>query len=495
MSQNDGDKGRPRGPGKPGGGSHGAARGARPGGGGKGWKGGGSGGAQRDKPSPAPPRPPQAGLPARQLAVHLIAAVLRRHRALDDVLAETTSHPRWRDMPSRDRALARLIAGTVLRTHGRLAAVLLGFLGKPLPENQGNLWPLLLAGAAQLLVLGTPPHAAISLAVDQVRTDPGARRFDKLVNAVLRRVATEGPERFAALDAAAHDIPAWLLARWTATYGDDIARRIALASLAEAPLDLTAKADAAVWAEKLGGELLPTGTIRLAAGGRIDEMPGFAEGAWWVQDAAAALPARLLGDVSGREVADLCAAPGGKTAELAAAGARVTAVELSAERLSRLADNLRRLGLAADTVTADAATWEPGRVFDAVLVDAPCTATGTIRRHPDILYLKRSADFAALPDIQAPILANAARLVRPGGRLVYCVCSLEPDEGPRQIAAFLAANPEFARQAVTAEEVGGLSELIDAAGDLRTLPFHMQRASPDLSGLDGFYAARLVRAG
>ena len=438
--------------------------------------------------------PPQAqGLPARQLAVWLIAAVLRHNRALDDALAEAAGDPRWARIEPRDRAMARLIAGTVLRNRGRLETVLNGFFAKPLPKNQGNLWSLLLSAAAQLLILGTPPHAAISLAVDQCQGDAGARRFDKLVNAVLRRVAKDGGAAFTALDPLAHDIPAWLMARWTAAYGDELARRIAAASLAEAPLDLSVKADAAAWAERLGGRVLPTGSVRLAAGGRVDEMAGFAEGAWWVQDAAAALPARLLGEVAGREVVDLCAAPGGKTAELAAAGARVTACELSADRAQRLSDNLRRLGLAAEVVVTDAAEWAPGRQFDAVLLDAPCTSTGTIRRHPDILHLKRDSDIAALAAVQQRLLDNAAQLVRPGGTLVYCVCSLEPEEGPERIAAFMSAHPEFRHVPVRSTELGGLEEGIDAGGNLRTLPCHLAGESPELSGLDGFFADRLQR--
>ncbi len=441
-------------------------------------------------------RPAPQGLPARQLAVWLIAAVVRRNRALDDALAEAAAEPRWARLEPRDRAFARLVAGSVLRNRGRLEAVLNSFLSKPLPKNQGNLWPLLLASAAQLLVLATPPHAVLSLAVEQCKGDAGARRFDKLVNAVLRRLAREGAEKFAALDPAEQDVPAWLMARWRAAYGDETARRIALASLTEAPLDVSVKdkAEAPLWSERLGGAVLPTGSVRLAAGGRVDEMPGFAEGAWWVQDAAAALPARLLGNVEGRAVADLCAAPGGKTAELAAAGAHVTACELVPERAERLAANLARLGLSADIVTTDVATWTPGRLFDAVLLDAPCTATGTIRRHPDILHLKREDDIAALAETQRRLLDAAALLVGPGGVLVYCVCSLQPEEGPERIAAFLAAHPGFRHVPVRPTEVGGLAELIDAEGNLRTLPFHLASEKPGLSGLDGFFAARLVRA-
>ena len=296
-----------------------------------------------------------------------------------------------------------------------------------------------------------------------------------------------------AQDAAALDIPAWLQQRWTAAFGPETARRIAEASLGEAPLDVTVKAGPDVWAEKLGGILLPTGSVRLAAGGRIDALPGFAEGAWWVQDAAAALPAMLFGEVAGRSVADLCAAPGGKTAQLASAGARVTALDLSAARLERLRSNLKRLELDAELVEADAVTWSPGRTFDAALLDAPCTATGTIRRHPDILRLKRPEDVAALADIQSRLLDNAAKLLTPGGTLIYCTCSLQPEEGAEQVERFLARHPGFHRRPIVAGESGIAPEWLTAIGDLRTLPFHLPGAQPELSGLDGFYAARLVR--
>ena len=436
--------------------------------------------------------PVPAGLPAREAAVRLISAVLRQGRSLDEAIAKELHASA---LAPRDRALARLIAGTVLRRRGVLEAVLSGFLEKPLPERQGNLWPILLAGAAQLLFLATPPHAAVGLAVEQARLDRHARRYDRLVNALLRRTAREGADVLAGCDAVRLNIPAWLFGRWTAAYGEADARRIADASLAEAALDITVKDEPAAWAERLGGIVLPTGTVRLKAGGRIEDLAGYSEGAWWVQDAAAALPARLLGTVAGLSVADLCAAPGGKTVELAATGARVTAVELSGERLVRLRANLERMHLDAELVEADAVTWRPGHTFDAVLLDAPCTATGTIRRHPDILHLKRPEDVAALSDLQTRLLDNAVQLLRPGGTLVYCACSLEPEEGSEQIARLLAREPRLARAPIKPGEWGIAPDWITPDGDLRTLPFHLPDARAELGGLDGFYAARLVRAG
>jgi 16S rRNA (cytosine967-C5)-methyltransferase len=443
-----------------------------------------SGGRKTDTP------PVPAGLPAREAAVHLISAVLRQGRSLEEAIAKELHGSA---LEPRDRALARLIAGTVLRRLGELEAVLSGFLEKPLPERQGNLWPILLAGAAQLLFLATPPHAAVGLAVEQARFDRYARRYDRLVNALLRRTAREGTDVLKGCDAVRLNIPTWLFARWAAAYGEADARRIAAASLAEAALDITVKDEPAAWAERLGAIVLPTGSVRLKAGGRIEDLAGYSEGAWWVQDAAAALPARLLGSVAGLSVADLCAAPGGKTAQLAATGARVTAVEHSGARLARLKANLERLHLEAALVEADATTWRPGHSFDAVLLDAPCTATGAIRRHPDILRLKRPEDVAALSDLQTRLLDNAVQLLKPGGMLVYCTCSLEPEEGLEQIARLLAREPRLARAPIEPGECGIAPDWITRDGDLRTLPFHLPAAGTQLGGIDGFYAARLVR--
>ncbi|MFA5949319.1 MAG: transcription antitermination factor NusB [Hyphomicrobium sp.] len=426
-----------------------------------------------------------AGLAARELAVTALAAVLDRGRALDDAFDAAAASPRLGGMEPRDRGLALLIVRTVLRRRGELGAVVSSFLEKPLPKDTGVLWPILLSAAAQLLVLETPPHAAISLAVDQCRADRGASRFGKLANAVLRRVATQGADVLGKLDdPAALNVPAWLLSRWSKTYGENSSREIAAASLSEAPLDISVKSHPELWATTLGGVALPSGTVRLTSAGRIEELPGFADGAWWVQDAAAALPARLLGDVAGRDVADLCSAPGGKTAQLAATGARVTAVDLSANRLRRVEENLARLKLTAEIVTADAATWDPDRQFDAILLDAPCTATGTIRRHPDIVHLKREPDVAQLAALQSQLLDRAAHLTKPGGLLVYCTCSLEPEEGIDQVTQFLLRHSNFERVPLRSGEVGLEASWVTPLGDLRTLPTH---------AMDGFYAARLRR--
>jgi 16S rRNA (cytosine967-C5)-methyltransferase len=350
------------------------------------------------------------------------------------------------------------------------------------------------AGAAQLLFLGTSPHAAVGETVTAVRTLPKGDSFAGLANAVLRRVAEAGQGALEGLDGPRLDTPDWLWRSWHAAYGLAGARAIAAAHAAEPPLDLTLRPgeDPAAWAARLGAAVLPTVSLRLpAAHDAVRALPGYAEGAWWVQDAAAALPAHLLAAQPGERVADLCAAPGGKTAQLAAAGAVVTAVERSPERAARIGENLARLGLAAEVVVADAAAWTPPAPFDAVLLDAPCTATGTIRRHPDIPHVKREGDVAALAPAQDALLAAAARMLRPGGRLVYAVCSLEPEEGEGAVARALAAGAPLVPQPFSSEELPGLPEAITPAGWLRTTP----ALWPDRGGMDGFFAARLTRTG
>ena len=282
------------------------------------------------------------------------------------------------------------------------------------------------------------------------------------------------------------------MTRWTKTYGIATAQAIAQANAHEPALDLTVKEDAAGWATRLRGGALPTGSVRMVPHGPVSLLPGFSEGAWWVQDAAAAIPARLFGDVRGKRIADICAAPGGKTAQLAAMGAQVTAVDRSERRLVRLKENLNRLQLAAETVVVDATEWQP-EPFDGALIDAPCTSTGTIRRHPDIAWLKQENDLAALADLQRRLLEKSVDLVVPGGTIIYCTCSLEPEEGEQQVAALLAREPRLRRQAIDPAELPGLDGLVSADGDLRTLPCAWAHDDARMGGMDGFFAARLVR--
>jgi 16S rRNA (cytosine967-C5)-methyltransferase len=422
-------------------------------------------------------------LAARALALDWLEAVLDRRRRLDE---ETAALPEA--MPPSDRAFARLLALTVLRRLGQIDALVGRCLERPLPARAAGARGVLRLGAAQLLFLGTPPHAAVDTAV-RLAIARGAGPYRRLVNAVLRRLAREGAAWRDGQDAARLNTPDWLWRSWRAAYGEERARAIAEVHLGEPPLDITVKGDPEALAERLDAELLPTGTLRRPAGGRIEDLPGYDEGLWWVQDAAAALPARLLAAPPGEAVVEMCAAPGGKTAQLAAAGARVIAIDRAGPRLARLERNLSRLGLAADVVEADAARWRPPRPVRFVLLDAPCVATGTIRRHPDVARIKRHEDVARAAAVQARLLENAAAMLAPGGTLVYAVCSLEPEEGPRRIEALLASGAPLLRDAVAAAEVGGLEELVTARGELRCLPCHLA----GLGGLDGFYVARLKR--
>jgi 16S rRNA (cytosine967-C5)-methyltransferase len=380
----------------------------------------------------------------------------------------------------------------VLRRLGTLRHVLSLFLDRGLPRQAPRVETALLLGAAQILFLKVPDHAAVDLAVRLAQADPHAAGFAGLINAVLRRLAREGAARLASIDTADLDTPEWLMTRWTAAYGAAIARAIAAANRNEPALDLTVKSNPEAWAKTLGGRVLATQSVRVNASGTVSTLPGFTEGAWWVQDAAASLPARLLGDVRGRRVADLCAAPGGKTAQLALAGASVTAVDRAPARLKRLRDNLARLGLSAEIVAADVEQWtaEP---FDAVLLDAPCSSTGTIRRHPDVPWLKTADDVAELSALQRRLLDRAAALTKPGGMLVYCTCSLEPQENEMIVADLLARETRLRRVPINADEIFGCQELISKDGDLRTLPCHFPDTDSRVAGVDGFYAARLVK--
>lgn len=410
--------------------------------------------------------------PTREAALALLSAVLDQQRPLDEALDALPP------IEPRDRAAGHRLAAAALRRLGTLDAVLEPFMRRepPMPVRH-----ILRLGAAGLLLLDTPAHAAVATAVALAR-QRGLTPFAGLVNAVLRRVAGAGAGALAELDGPRLDTPGWL---WTAWGGD--ARAIAQAHQVEAPLDLSLRAGAGA-PEGMAGEMLPTGSLRLPPGSRAAELPGYAAGAFWVQDAAAALPARLLAMRPGETVADLCAAPGGKTAQLADAGAAIIALDRDPARLERLRQNLARLRLSATTVAADAMVWRPSRLLDAVLLDAPCTATGTIRRHPDIPHLKRARDAAALASAQDRLLEAATAMLRPGGRLVYAVCSLLAEEGEQRAAAALRGGG-LAADPIRPEELPGLEVAVTPAGQVRTLPSMW----PERGGLDGFFIARFRR--
>lgn len=465
---------------------------------------GGKAGGRHDPKRPGGPRasgprpsekaePATAGIPARKIAVDILNKVIGERRPLDEELRETGGHPELFALEARDRALVRAILGTALRRRGQIAAILDRLLERPVPEKTGLVLDILHVAAAQILFMEIPDRAAVAIAVTIADRDGRTRRYKGLINAVLRRMTAEREELLAANAAPWRNVPVWLFAAWQKAYGEETALAIAAMHLHEPNLDLAVKDDADGWAERLGGRVIAGNTVRLARpGGRVEALEGYNEGAWWVQDAAASLPARLLGDVAGKRVADLCAAPGGKTAQLCAGGARVTAIDISARRLERLSENLARLGFEADVVSADLAQYTPDAPFDAILLDAPCSATGTIRRHPDVAWNRRPGDVATLAEQQFALLERAADWLSPAGTLVYCTCSLEPGEGEDVITRFLAARPEFRISALTPEEVG-IESVVTPRGELRTLPVSLPLDPVASGGLDGFYAARLVR--
>jgi 16S rRNA (cytosine967-C5)-methyltransferase len=417
------------------------------------------------------------GLPARAAALDLLAAALSRRAGLDEGL----SHPALAALAPRDRAFARALAMATLRWLGPIDTALQARLKKPPPEAIVNVLRL---GAAQLLVLKTPAHAAVGATVDLAAAQRGGQAFKGLVNAVLRGLTREPPE----LNDPSLMAPTWLQARWAAAYGPDEARAIAAQIGEEPATDLTPKEADDDLAGPLEAQVLAGGSLRVGLKGEVGGWPGFAEGRWWVQDASAAIPARLLHVQPGETALDLCAAPGGKTLQLAAAGAKVTALDRSAGRIKRVSENLARTGLAAEVVVADAGDWRDGRAFDAVLLDAPCSATGTFRRHPDVLWVASPAEIPRLAAVQARLLDAAARRVKPGGRLVYCVCSLEPEEGEGQAAAFLARTPGFELDPIAPGEDGAPAASLRPDGTLRILPHHVA------GGADGFYIARMRRS-
>ena len=404
--------------------------------------------------------------PTREAAFALLQAVLTKNTSLDVALNALPA------IAPRDKAAAHRLAAAALRHTGTLDEVLDAHLRRdpPVPVRH-----ILWLGAAASLFLDAPAHAAVGTAVDLARTQNLAP-FAGLINAVLRKVAASGPVALDGLDMPRLDTPGWA---WT-SWGRE-ARAIATAHAHEAPLDISVKSGFSV-----PGEALPTGSVRFPAGTAVTELPGFSDGNIWVQDAAAALPARLLAVQPGERVLDLCAAPGGKTAQLATAGGIVTAVERDKARMGTLKGNLDRLGLTVETVLADAATWRPDTKFPAILLDAPCSATGTIRRHPDLLHLRKPRDVQMLTKAQDELLDAGAEMLAPGGRLVYAVCSLQPEEGAARIDA-ACARLDLRRDPLCLLE---LPEAVTAQGDVRT----HAGLWPERGGMDGFFIARLVRA-
>lgn len=430
------------------------------------------------------------GLEARQAATRLLSAVIDAHTPLDALTDGEHGHPQYLALDGRDRSLVRAMLVSALRFRRTIEKMVIGRLDRPLPANARSLSALLHIAAAQILFLDVPDSAAVDLAVTQAKADPRSARFSGLVNGVLRNIVRQKENALAHTLANTDEAPDWMIERLRAAYGDQ-AKEILEAHRKESPVDFSVKSDPALWAEKLGGYVLPNGSVRVdSLGMSVPELPGFAEGEWWVQDAAASLPGRLLGDVTGLSVADLCAAPGGKTAGLAVAGAKVTAVDQSGNRLKRLKGNLERLGLTAEIVESDILKWQPTKKFDAILLDAPCSSTGTVRRHPDVPWTKTPEDIAKLAGLQRRLLERCFELVRPGGKVVFANCSLDPQEGEELVRSLLKDRPDIKLDAIAPAELPGSAHFIAPEGWLRTTPALYEVNSEQLSEVDGFFAAR-----
>jgi len=421
---------------------------------------------------------------ARLVATQLLHAVLFDKRLLSEVITGPDT-PLERLSP-QERARAQSMATGVLRYLARLDAVLDIYLEKSPPPKVRNTLRL---AAYELLVDQSAAHGVVNAAVEIVRGAPKYGHLAGLVNAVARKVAVEGAAIWETQSPQA--LPSWLAKPIRKNFGAQALQGIERAHQNGAPLDITLKDPslADTQAERMGAEILPTQSLRLKGRPQVSALPGFEHGDWWVQDAAAALPARLLGDVRDQTVLDLCAAPGGKTMQLAAAGAHVTALDISDQRLARLRENLIRTGLQAEVVTADALNWSDSRQFDAVLLDAPCSATGTIRRHPDLPVIKAGADMSALFQLQADMIDAALDRLKPGGRMVYCTCSLLPREGETQVAKALERHAGLSLQDTGAATAGFDPAWKAPDGGWRLRPDFW----PDRGGMDGFYMAVLQK--
>ena len=421
---------------------------------------------------------------SRVIAFELIRIVLKQHQNLDKVLEE---HFRLNTLEKRDRSFIRHLATTTLRRLGQIDDLINQCIKHPLPRRATAARDVLRVGVCQLMFMNTPAHAAVNTTVSIV-DNIKIQHYKKLINAVLRRIAREGQNLIQKQDAEYLNTPKWLWESWCKTYGEVSCRNIATTHLREPPLDISVKRDVKRWASCLNATVLATGTLRIKKTNNVTLLEGFDEGAWWIQDAAATLPVKLLGNVRGKHVIDLCAAPGGKTAQLINSGAKVSAVDRSAKRLYRLEKNLNRLKMKATTFCIDANKWKPKEKADFILLDAPCSSTGTIRRHPDILHLKKEEDISKLCKIQFQLLEAALGMLNPGGKIVYCTCSLQPQEGPEIIDRILETEPSLQLDRVNPEEINNLKELLTDEGTVRCLPYHLNKKG----GMDGFFIARLI---
>lgn len=425
-------------------------------------------------------------LTSRDCALEALGSVLKKSQTLDSALSRAKGYC---ELEPRDRAFAHAITAATIRRLGTIDLIVDTMLDKELPEHAHRARNVLRCGVAELLILKVAPHAVVDSWTSIMGGAKESAKFRGLCNAVLRRVSREGQTLLDEADPLL-DLPDWIRGRWIETYGEDIARAMSRVRADQGPLDLTLRSeeDAEEWARRLDGQRLPNGSIRLAPCD-VAGLAGYDDGLWWVQDAAASLPVRLLAAKAGERIADACAAPGGKTLQIAASGATTLALDRSENRLRQVHQNLDRTGLSAEVITADATEWTPDQLLDGILLDAPCSATGTVRRNPETLWIKSEADIEKLGALQARLLAHMAGQLKPGGRMVYCTCSLEPEEGEDQIRAFLESHPGYRLDPVRADEVPGLEGEMSREGWLRTRP----DLWADRGGLDGFFMARLIR--
>jgi len=422
-------------------------------------------------------------LTSRRLAAFVVKEVIENGQPLEQVLANQAD---YNTLESRDRAFTRMIAATTFRRMGQIDAALKPFVKQRPPKL---VYAALQTATAQILYMGTPPHAAVGETVAMLKSRGSSKGFANMANAVLRRVTEQGT-KLAGAQPPKVNIPGWIRGEWERSYGRQAGRRMSAQLMKDPVLDLSVKSNPEEWAEKLGGIMIGAQSVRLNKIGDVTALEGFEEGEWWAQDIAASLPVQLMGDVSGLRALDLCGAPGGKTMQLAAKGANVTVLDKSEGRLKRVHENLKRTRLTANSVCADALEWEPAKTnFDIVLLDAPCSATGTFRRHPDVLYNKTPKAVANLVRLQDKLFTKAASFVRPGGRLLYCTCSLQPQEGMPRVVKFLETMTDF--RLIPTLEVSGLALPEDAFSDggLRSLPYYLE----DKGGMDGFFIAQLAR--
>lgn len=430
-------------------------------------------------------------LAARQISLELLDSVLMKKNALDQALED---HADFKSLPQRDRAFVRMLTATTLRRLGQIDDLIHKSEDKPgSAARTPVLMNILRLGVAQIIFMNVPDHAAVDTAV---RLTAGANLEHQkgFVNGVLRHMTREGLAMVKMQDEGRLNTPEWLMKTWIADYGLKQTAQIMTANLTEAPLDITVKdpSQRESWSDVLEADIFPTGTLRRESGGSVFELEGFDDGHWWVQDASAAIPATLFGNIDGKTVIDLCAAPGGKTAQLASMGAHVMALDRSAQRLRKMEDNLKRLRLIdkVEAIAADASVWKPRQRADYILLDSPCTATGTMRRHPDLQHLKSPKDLESLKNIQQRLLRNAFAMLEPGGVLIYCTCSLQKSEGEDQVAQLLREEQRAFKLAIAPKEVGDLSEIITEHGDIRILPF----IKADIGGMDGFFISRIGKS-